>query len=276
MDILYLPIRIAFPVIAATLLGPDESFVVYICLHESSILRHALKQTSKELPLTSQMNQLVCVLSRFDCTVVPTTENLFKLIVDVSRHVFLGKPLGLLYAMSAGVPSFQQRFWSNSVEKLFQLYKALNATPAIVLSLLEEPEFENEAESKVLYYCTSFIGNCKQEELRSLLRFITGSSVVIDQPIKVSFNTLDGIGKHPISHSCECSIELPTTYETYMELSKISTVFWHIRTHGSCKLYKYNNCLSWADKLSEEQKGVPHQRGLAYHFLPYSKTNDNR
>ena len=90
------------------------------------------------------MNQLVCVLSRFDCTVVPTTKNLFKLIVDVSRHVFLGKPLGLLYAMSAGVPSFQRRFWSScSVEKLFQLYKALNATPAIVLSLVEEPEFEN-------------------------------------------------------------------------------------------------------------------------------------
>ncbi len=220
----FLPIRVAFPILACTVLGPDifipdeiilECFVDYICTYESSLLRGCLQNQE---PLT---RQLTALLSRFDCTAVPTKKNLRKLVIDVARHVFLGKPLGLVYSMSSGVPKCHHAFWSQlTVHKLYELYKALNATPQSVLNLIEEPEFENKAESNVYYYFTSFIGNCQSGELRSLLRFITGSSVIIDREIKVSFNSLSGLCKRPISHTCDCVIELPTTYDTYVEFEE--------------------------------------------------------
>ncbi len=216
----FLPIRVAFPVLAATLLGPGvvihdsiitEAFADYLCVHESGVLRQAL----------AYVKALVALLSRYDCTTFHNMDNLYTLVVDVARHVFLGKPFGLLYTMSSEVPSSQQSFWVQfSVEKLFELYKALNATPTTVLGLIEEPEFETKAESNVFYYLTSFIGNCKQEELRSFLRFVTGSSVVIDNPITITFNTLSGIAKRPIRHTCDCVLELPATYSTFMEFEQ--------------------------------------------------------
>lgn len=73
----YLPVRIAFPVIAATLCGPSvkipdaiilESFIDYLTTHESSILRDSIYQNV----FSSQtQTQLINTLSRLGCTKVP-------------------------------------------------------------------------------------------------------------------------------------------------------------------------------------------------------------
>ena len=46
------------------------------------------------------------------------------------------------------------------------------------------------------------------------LQFITGSSVLLAKNIKVSLN---GLYRQPISHTCDCNIELPVSYATYPE-----------------------------------------------------------
>ena len=168
----FLPIRLALPVIVGTLKGPNvdipdaiviESLVDYISVYESALLREALKIacTKQKMSFPTQMvSKLIQLVSRFDCTTIPTCENFWQLVTDIARHLFTGKPLGLLYALHNGVPEPHRSFWESiSVKKLFDLYRALNASPSIVLSLLEEPEFENEAEAKVSYYLTTFIGN---------------------------------------------------------------------------------------------------------------------
>jgi len=166
-------------------------------------------------------SQLVSLVSRFGATRSPTIANFKGMLAQICRHVFLGKPLGLLYTMHRGVPNNHLAFWKSlTVSKFYQLYNALNATPTTVLHLLEEPEFENQAEADVYHYLTSFIGSCKTDELRSFLRFVTGSSVVLDHPLKVSFNGLSGLARRPTAHTCDCVLELPTTYETYMEFEQ--------------------------------------------------------
>ena len=77
----FLPVRIAFPVIAAVVLGPDikipdtiliESFVDFLASHESAILLDAIVHVQTNQSLTSSMKlKLGNLLSRFGCTEMP-------------------------------------------------------------------------------------------------------------------------------------------------------------------------------------------------------------
>lgn len=226
-----LPARVAFPVLASVLCGPNitipdninlESFIDYITAHESSLLRRGLSEAQAGNDFSNDLkSKLVSLVSRFDCMDVPTKKNIHRLIRNVARHHFLGKTLGMIYTMHSGVPKTHGPFWKKlSVEKLFDLYKVMNGTALSVLQLIEEPEFDNQAESKVFNFLTTFIGNCKPNELRSFLRFVTGSAVIIDKAITIEFNSISGLARRPISHTCSCMLELSTSYGSYLEFEK--------------------------------------------------------
>ena len=231
----YLPVRIAFPVIAATLCSPSvkipdaiifESFIDYLTAHESSILCDTIDQNVFSC---QTQTQLINTLSRLGCTEVPSPANIKQLVLRVAKHLFLGKPLGALYALNSGVPIPYHSFWQNfPIDKLFHLYKVLNATTS---AILEEPVDINPTEDRVFGFLLSFVGNMKQNELRLFLRFITGSSVRLAKHIKVSFNSLTGLARRPISHTCDCNLELPVSYATYPEVeSEFTNVL--VKYHG--------------------------------------------
>ena len=235
----YLPVRIAFPIITAVLLGLEtaisdeiylESLIDYISTHDSTVLRDAIK----EKKFTSTMASVtLAILSRLGCTEIPTPANIKYLLTTAAQHQFKIKILGNLFSMRCGVPSVYQPFWKQfSVEKLYQLYRALNATPLKVLGLLHEPECMNTAEDRVFNYLKTFIGNMKQEELHRFLRYVTGSSVIINSNITVVFNSLNGLARRPISHTCDCTLELSRSYSSYMEFEdEFSKV---LGSEGSC------------------------------------------
>ena len=52
------------------------------------------------------------------------------------------------------------------------------------------------------------------DELRTFLRFVTGSLVTSVPNIDVSFNSLDGLGRRPVSHTCSATLELSSTYKS--------------------------------------------------------------
>ena len=111
-------------------------------------------------------------------------------------------------------------FEKMTLEEFFCLYKALNATPDRVIKLIEEPDDMNTAQARVFSYLTTFVSNSSQDELRLFLRFVTGSSVLVDQNLKVCFNQLSGLARRPISHTCTCSLELSVSYATYTEFEQ--------------------------------------------------------
>ena len=152
---------------------------------------------------------------------MPTPLNIKQLLIDGARYQFKIKPLGTLYSMYSGMPVEYKPFWSQfSTDKLFSLYQALNATPKAVLEMINEPECLSSAESRVYNYLRNFIGNMRQAELHRFLRFVTGSSVVIADHIDVTFNNLNGLARRPISHTCDCSLELSRSYATYMDFEE--------------------------------------------------------
>ena len=81
--------------------------------------------------------------------------------------------------------------------------------------MVSEPLNMNSAEERVLGYFLQFIGNLNPDELRLLLRFITGSSLVLDEKIDVAFNDTSGASRFPFAQTCSPVIVLPSTYTTY-------------------------------------------------------------
>ncbi len=104
-------------------------------------------------------------------------KNLRSLLLKVARHHF-----GLLYTLHSGVLKMHKSFWQKlGVDKLCLLYKAMNFNTESVFQLIEEPEFCSKAEERVFNYLMCFISSCKPDELRSFLRFVTGSTIILSQ-----------------------------------------------------------------------------------------------
>ena len=110
-----LPNRLAFPVVACTLLGCDvipdailiDSFVDYVSSYESSVFREAL-QVSKgsEATFTLVLGESVLnILSTMGCCEMITPGNIQQLILQVAWYELVRKPLGALLSLYRGVPT---------------------------------------------------------------------------------------------------------------------------------------------------------------------------
>ena len=222
----FLPTRIAFPAIASILLGPNvdvpdsslvETFGDSLNPVERSVIKECLSVRTAEFP-ENLLSQLLAVLSRFGCRTRPTPATLGSRLAGIAKHEFQVKPLAAVCSISSGIPNQEQSFWrSFSVEELYKLHITLDGSANKVLQLLAEPVFANESENRVFGYLQEFIGNMKRDEIRTFLRFTTGSSVMIAKGISVAFNSLSGFARRPIAHTCACILELPLTYTTYLE-----------------------------------------------------------
>ena len=218
-----LPIRIAFPTLASILLGPNivvpdeilvNTFSGYITSYESSVLNQAMHYSG-----TFSENfkmKLLNIFSRFGCRQLQ--ENKIKeLVVQAARFEFLTKPFAQISLMHSGISPLHTKFWNKFVLNcLHTLYISLVASTEKILQVLKcEPMNENE--NRVFGYLQQFIGDMKPDVLRKFLRYTTGSSVCVVKFITITFNSLTGIARRPISHTCDCMLELPSTYGTYLQ-----------------------------------------------------------
>ena len=69
-------------------------------------------------------------------------------------------------------------------------------------------------------FLKTFIKSLDTVSLKSFLKFVTDSDVMVLQKISVAFNSVEGIGRTPIAHTCGPTLELPSTYQSYNELAK--------------------------------------------------------
>ena len=229
-----LPNRLAFPVIASTLLGTDvafpdsvivDSFTDHVSSYESTIFREALTLANSESPnshFSPQLNDaLLSVLSIRGCREMPTPSNIQRILLQVAQYELLTKPLSALLSLSRGVPKEYHSFLRGfSVARLYELYKSLNATRGSVIAMIAESDSMTSTQSRILGYLKTFIGNLEHRDLRNFLRFVTRSSVMINKKIRITFNALSGLVRRPISHTCSCTLELPLTYPTYPEFAQ--------------------------------------------------------
>ena len=226
----FLPISIAFPPLALALLGPltpiptsilIESFGDYLSSYERDVLNDAFKiaNCAKVFPYETSRN-LVNLLSRLGCRELPTPQNLSRLIAEVAEHEFAVKPGSALYAMHSGIPTDHRSFWERqTVEKLYQLYKALSASPSKVIEMIQEPEEMSSAQLRVFGYLIQFLGSLNIDDLRKFLRYVTGASVCSATLISVTFTGASGLGRAVGAHTYSNTLSQPTSYATFPEFA---------------------------------------------------------
>ena len=129
--------------------------------------------------------------------------------------------MSAICSLNSGIPASHKSFWkAKSPAEVQTIYHALTATPSKVLSLIDEPILTNSAEEVVYGYLRQYIGNMSPNQLRLFLRFVTGSSVCGIQKVEVAFNTLSGLARRPIAHTCGSTLEISSTYVSYPEFMK--------------------------------------------------------
>jgi len=219
-----LPLRLALPTLATMLLGPTvtvpghillDSFLDYINSQERTILKNAIKFEKKESYPTA-LQDLMNILSGFGCRMLPTPSTLMQLIEQVARYEFLTKPSAGIALINSGIPESHKSFWSRrTVEDIKVIYQQLAVSSQKVLSLLSFPDACSQQEERVAGYLRTMLGNMQPEELRMFMRYISGSCVCSANNITISFNSLSGLARRPIAHTCNSTLELPTSYLNY-------------------------------------------------------------
>ena len=216
----HLPVRIALPTLINMIMGPIkvtpqvllDGFLDYISSTERGIFKDALKCQSDKFPSAMQ-GGLLDTLSKFGCRQLPTPSNLMSIIERIAEYEFLAKPAAAISLVHTGIPILHKPFWIKN--NITSIYNQLTVTAEKVHNLLSLPQASSLSEERVYGYLKTMVGNISNDELRSFLRFVTGSSVCNSMYILVTFNTLSGLGRRPIAHTCDSTLELSTTYINY-------------------------------------------------------------
>ena len=221
----FLPLKIVFPTLAAMLLGTNvqvpsplllSSFIDSLNTYEQGVLRAGLESKNAFAP--EIYAKLISIISRFEGRQLPTPSNFREIVVQLARYQFLVKPMPATLAIYTGLPDFERPFWEGkSLADIYLLYISMLATPEKVIALVQEPESMNSGEQRVFTYLLQMIGNMRQHELSAFTRFVSGSSVCLEKKISVAFNNLSGLGRCPIEHTCDCLLELPLSYLSYLD-----------------------------------------------------------
>ena len=220
-----LPVRIALPTLISMLLGPAisiskevllDTFLDFVSAEERKTMQEALAYNEKDEFPSHLQEDLEKVLANFACRLLPKPSALPSVIEQVARYEFISKPAAAISMIYSGIPENHREFWSRqSPDTMAELYRHLTLNPRKVIKMLHFPEACSPQQERVFGYFRTMIGNSSPNELRLLMRFITGSCVCSSDKITVQLNGLSGLATRPTAHTCGCVIELPTSYSNY-------------------------------------------------------------
>ena len=102
-----------------------------------------------------------------------------QIIFQVPKYELLTKPAAVITSINSGTPDQQRNFWNKlSILKIEKLYHTLTVNSKRVLSMLSTPYFCTSQEERVYGYFRTMIADLSTKDLRHLLHFITGNSVL--------------------------------------------------------------------------------------------------
>ena len=201
-----------------------DAFLEYICNQERHLIEEViLLGTASKFPDHVQ-EKILNILSRFGCRQIPAPASFVACIEDIAKYEFIPKPAAAIFSVHSGIPKSHKDFRNKkSISTISRIYNDLTVTPEKIFNFLVQSQFMSKNEERVYSYFACMIGNMNVIKGRNFLRFVTGSSVCKTTGISVTFNSLSGLGRRPVAHTCDCILQLSSTYlnydEFYCELS---------------------------------------------------------
>lgn len=88
-----------------------------------------------------------------------------------------------------------------SLDGVLQIFKEKQPTAKKIIKTLQV-ETSNELERATVDHFKRYIRSLEGKALERFLHFITGSDCLTGNPIQVTFTSLSGLQRRPISHTC--------------------------------------------------------------------------
>ena len=189
-----------------------SSFLRYVPIAEREILAAAMHKFPDET------DEVLEVLEGYGCRKFPRPDNIVQLLEEIGHKEIIQKPMyvadcmhPVLQTIAEVVP--RERF-------LASLYDAMQPTTRKVIAALKTPETMSSMEVITLGYLKKYIRTLDSALLRKFLRFWTGADVLSCDALNVTFSALDGFQRRPIAHTCGQVLEVPVTYDSFVDFKR--------------------------------------------------------
>ncbi|XP_061194678.1 uncharacterized protein LOC133202815 [Saccostrea echinata] len=147
-----------------------ESFMAFLPDMDRGLIKDALDDFNGV-----EENELLDALSNFNLRVYPTKENFRKLLIELAHHELIQKPS---FVTLCWFPIFSSHL-KPLIGRLEEIYEQSKVTNKKVLNLFVFPEDLTKAEKATADSLKRYIKTCSTEKLTLLLRFCTGSDIII-------------------------------------------------------------------------------------------------
>lgn len=191
-----------------------SSFRLYISEDERETLEKCLEESFDD-----DNDDMFDFLSNYKCYRTPTKENILQIVSELAHQEIIQKPRyvtncwALILKPLIAFSDFQ------SLVTLENLYDIKRPTAKKIVKLIKsEPVTDQERQR--LDHFKKYIRSLQGSSLSVFLQFITGSDIISCDSIEVTFSALEGTSRRPVAHTCGPLLEIPSSYQSYNELSE--------------------------------------------------------
>ena len=200
-----------------------ESFHLYIPKFESQSLKRGMSEECED-PSTDE--DILEVLSTYKCYRRVDKATMKTIVEELAHQELIQRPRYVANAWQPIVQALKQHKEFKDLSSLAELYQAKVPTPKKVCKLFEA-EPGNESERQCFFdHLKRFVRSLDDNLLSGFLQFVTGSNIISVDRIQVSFDANDSALRCPVAHTCGPLLVIPSTYQSYNELSEeFSNIF---------------------------------------------------
>ena len=218
----YFPLNLSVAFVALCILGEEklsndlllDSFKLYVSVDEKKVIDACMNGH-----FDNNDEDTKDFLSSYKCFRVANVENISEIIFQLAHQEIVQRPKYIATCWSTMLKSLTIFDPFKSIEGLRGMFEEKTASPKKVLKLLSAQP-ENDAERESFDHLKRFIKSLNDGALSAFLQFTTGSDIIIFDSLEVTFVNVDGLSRRPIAHTCTPSLELPSTYQSFNELSE--------------------------------------------------------
>lgn len=218
----YFPLSLSRAFLALCLFGEESitsefllsSFRLYISEDERETLQKCI-----EGKIDSNDDDVLDFLSNYKCYRTPTKENIVQIVSELAHQEIVQKPRYVMNCWAPimkpliALPDFQSFV---AIENLYDIKKP---TAKKILKLIKS-EPATDQERQCLDHLKQYIRSLQGKSLSLLLQFITGSDIISCESIEVTFSVFEGMSRRPVAHTCGPLLEIPSSYQSYNELTE--------------------------------------------------------
>jgi hypothetical protein len=226
----YFPVTLSSAFIASCLFPEEllpkewlvESFHQYISKDESETPKRSV---TDECPDPSTDEDVTDLLTSYNCRRVVRKDTMPKIIEELAHQEIIQRPKYVANAWSPIVNELKRFKEFETVDSLVSLYEAKKPTQKKVCKLLTSNP-ATDAQRECFSHLKRFVKSLDDNLVSVFLQYATGSNIIAVDSIEVAFSEESGKTRRPVAHTCAPLLVIPSTYQSYNELSEeFSNIF---------------------------------------------------